>query len=1003
MALVLQPKTLYSLEDFDDDYEFGIDKTNMAIQFIETSTGTLLLKDGEIENPFFVGIDGGSLLKIEPREIYSGYKRVLFLCMKDNFELDDSLFQITEKVVKAQNFYSIGKQFVLVPATLSVLRNNIYKNRGCIVEKQHLTKLFGQTFGQSVGKSLNFDLKEIVVPIIEQNESNTKTIVALYDKPYGVENIKPILELTAHYNKSYKKPIIDQLSTILGSLKESQFWCDPTNCNINMTEDFMTRGFNYKEQTEDGTKTIFNGTVDKSNESGSQDKEIEKVISVLSNGIKKKDTDYLNFIHNSNDFVDVASALKNSQNRTYYVSIDDAKLDVKEKDLESMICSIEDESELYHTFNSLIVSKEYCHMVLNNQNVLTKVKPLFDKYCPVYKLLLGYAWQCFTIEESIMKTKSTKTNRYVFDINTANKLPVFPFTADDLSQNPYITILVNQKVLTPSTNALSLHCMEKFDEHYGVCNLEQFKWRFNLFTTGNPHKNIFEGINWDHFAVSGSIIPACLQKKSPLFNIVTLESQSEEYKWLTFFSHYYSESDIDIMCNDQSIYGFTSKTAEVIEQIKKNVPEYKEGDIEIEPIKSMLLMVSKHFYTERLAHFNEYFNYNCTVEQMMAKIGTDEMREYLYGMYYEHKSKFNSLIRKEKRNTNEYIKNFMTITPINEMKLKEITRNTTKQQDHVLDSDMCFYINDFRGPHDKIPESENYLVMKIGENIKFKVKSKKIKTIELFRSKTLDFFGMVAKFHLPCVRAYYQGNNVYMLPSCVSAMMTGVNIEYKYFAGVRDPIDIINKYRMRGFGILLSDQERKHMAYYNNHIQSFGGMFHVSGTDKDDINKMFGAKELSYRIYRPLIYTQKLLEDTYSNPQISYIKTLADLKKYYKTKYNYDENTFGFNLFTIKTINDNGSINPLKSWISKEYYMQANLLGQTQNVQPSNYQEPIKIENTLKSAVFTTGPTVTMVTNSNDEKPIKVNKTSPKQKVSKTSPKQMTKVSEISKIVKTLI
>jgi hypothetical protein len=329
----------------------------------------------------------------------------------------------------------------------------------------------------------------------------------------------------------------------------------------------------------------------------------------------------------------------------------------------------------------------------------------------------------------------------------------------------------------------------------------------------------------------------------------------------------------------------------------------------------------------------------------------------------------------------------MTITPVNEMKMKEITRNITKQQDSVLDSDMCFYINDFRGPHDKVPESDNFLVMKIGENIKFKVKSQGTKTIELFRSKTSDFFGVVAKFHLPCVRAYYQGNNVYILPTCITAMMTGINIEYKYFAGVRDPIEIINKYRMRGFSLLLSDNEKRHMAYYNNHVkESFGGMFYVAETHKDEINKMFGPRELSDKIYRPLVYTQKLPEDTYSNPPLSYIKSVSDLKRFYKTKYGYDENLYGFNLFVIKTVNDNGNINPLKSWVSKEYYHNA-----------STNTLPISVENIVQSnKPNQTMPSVNVVNSvveddDNDEKPVKVEA----KKVVKT----MVKVSDIQNVV----
>ena len=37
--------------------------------------------------------------------------------------------------------------------------------------------------------------------------------------------------------------------------------------------------------------------------------------------------------------------------------------------------------------------------------------------------------------------------------------------------------------------------------------------------------------------------------------------------------------------------------------------------------------------------------------------------------------------------------------------------------------------------------------------------------------------------------------------------MTLINIDYKYFAGSKDPIEIINKYRQRGYSLPLNDSE----------------------------------------------------------------------------------------------------------------------------------------------------------------------------------------------------
>lgn len=566
-------------------------------------------------------------------------------------------------------------------------------------------------------------------------------------------------------------------------------------------------------------------------------------------------------------------------------------------------------------------------MVINNKKVLEKVKFLFTKYAPLYKFLLGYAWACFVIEENIMKTKSTNNQRHIFDIHTANQLPnSFPFTYDDITQNPYLSIFVDQKVLNPKNNVMSLYCIKDYNG-YGVCTFDEFKWRFNLFTSGDPNKDIFDGIDWNYFAISGSVIPACLQKKSPLFDCVVGPNQREEEKWGTFFTHYYGESDIDMMCNDMSVFGFTDKTNQVVEQIKKNLPDYKEGDIEVEPIKSMLIAMTKQFFTERVSHYNEHFGTNFTADELVGQLKSGEMKEYLYLIYMEHKSKYNSIIRKSGKGSNMYIKKFMEPSGINDMNIQLVSYEVTKDaQKNLMDSEIYFYVNDFRDKDNKVPDAENYMILKIGENIKFKIRSKKMpRSIELFRSKSRDFFGVVGRFHFPCVRAYYQGNNVYMMPSCITAMMTGINIDYKYFAGVRDPIDIINKYRMRGFGVLLTENEKKHMTYYNSHIKTFGGMFHIDGENKDDVLKMFTPKEINDKLYHPLVYTMGLSEDNYNKPTHTYIKTMSDLKEYYKTKYNYNSDEFGFDLFKFKTINEYGSITPLPTWLSKAYMDMKNI------------------------------------------------------------------------------
>jgi hypothetical protein len=911
----------------DDEYNFGVNEMNMEIKFVETGSGNIFIKDNEMENPFFVGIHGGALTKLEDKEIYSKYKRVFVVCMKDSFDTTD--YKIFDRIIKKDILYSFGKNFIILKSTMSLLRNNYYKNLGCIVEKTTLHKLFGKIY--------EFENSEIIIPMFELTESTAKINLSLYDKQFGIENVKDILDLTSYYNKKYKRPVMDQLTNHLSNLRESEFWCQLRNCDINMTNAFMERTFKYKNSHDENVKmSVISTSEEKMNN------DVEKVIATLMEG-GKKDMDYLNFIHRNDVYTDIYTALQKADKRTYYINLDNTDLKIDIASLTEIVCSIDDETELYYTFNSLLVSKEYCHMVLNNSKILDKVKPLLQKYAPVYKYIFGYAWLCFIIEESIMKTKSHKDNRYVFDIGTANKLPSFPFVFDDLTQNPYLAVLVNKTLLNASKNVVGLYCIEDY-EGYGVCTLEQFKWRFNLFTSGNATKNILDGIDWKYFAVSGSVIPACLQKKSPLFDTVIQQNQLEEDKWLTFFNHYYSESDIDMMCNDQSIFGFTDKVNSVIEQIKKNIQDYTEGDIVIEPIKSMVVIVTKHFFEEKLSHYNETFGYNLTNDEMINQLGSNEMKEYLYLRYVENKTKSNTTIRRAYGNTNQYIKAFMKLSEQSDMNIQYISYEAIKMTNKSLDSDMCFYINDFRNKDNKVPEEKNFMIMKIGENIKFKIKSKKMaRCIELFRSKSQDFFGVVARFHLPCVRAYYQGDNVYILPSCITAMQTGINIDYKYFAGVRDPIDIINKYEMRGFCTLITDQEKKHKVYYNTNVKTFGGMFHIASNTKEEINKAFGPRELSDKIYQPLVYINGLSKDIYTSPNVKYVKTMEDLKRIYADKYQYQCDNFGFDLFKFKTVTDLGSVMPYASWVQKAYIDMKSMTEQTKksNVLHNDVKKPL--------------------------------------------------------------
>ncbi|MCW5950990.1 MAG: hypothetical protein KIT69_01845 [Propionibacteriaceae bacterium] len=95
---------------------------------------------------------------------------------------------------------------------------------------------------------------------------------------------------------------------------------------------------------------------------------------------------------------------------------------------------------------------------------------------------------------------------------------------------------------------------------------------------------------------------------------------------------------------------------------------------------------------------------------------------------------------------------------------------------------------------------------------KYVIYGKPIKrNIEMFCIYNKDPTALVAGFHLPCVRAYFDGNNIWAVPSFIIAAKTGLCIDYKWFSCNKRPIDIFLKYYNRGFIPILNPDELKFM------------------------------------------------------------------------------------------------------------------------------------------------------------------------------------------------
>ena len=268
-----------------------------------------------------------------------------------------------------------------------------------------------------------------------------------------------------------------------------------------------------------------------------------------------------------------------------------------------------------------------------------------------------------------------------------------------------------------------------------------------------------------------------------------------------FYNAYYSDSDLDICCNADSTIEFIESTLQFVTDLKKH--PLLDDDIDITPVKSLIIYVDPDILKLKCESGQIPFGY----DYILKELSSNKIKIYFYNMYQSEKlklaHKYSDIIG-NRIEIPEYFE-ILKLCDINNTKIFLHKTKTKIESDDII---LEYYIMD------DINKSNVFVAFR--ENLKFKIESSKIKrTIEYFHING-SFFNSIAKFHLPCVRSYYTGDNCYMLPSAITAYMTFINIDFLYFTGKYNPLEIINKYRQRGYGVILNTQERE---YYKKYMQ----------------------------------------------------------------------------------------------------------------------------------------------------------------------------------------
>lgn len=823
--------------------------------------------------------------------------------------------EIYSRSILKSKWSSYSSKLVLSETSIKVINNFDHNHNITLVNSNDVQDY--NHFG--------YDLtdKVLILPLFNVSYLNVKNYLKIYEGHYKLDDIYNIVVLNQMFSSNSKISYnsLIYMTDIIKNLEESNYWTRKYNCLLNISKKFASRTFRLTD-----TRNIKNTN-------------IEKVMKELDKD--SIENNYLTMIFSNKNFVDASSAISKNGYKLYKIA---KNCDMSNEDMTILFSKL-NETQKFHMFSNLVISKKYCHLVINNYDVLKQMTKTIDYFSDLNRYLFGYAWLRFYMEESIKKTWINKNDEFIFRINTASLLPVFPFTLDDPKSNPYIPLMVDDKMIQGNHNFggfMFFNSVEPDYQNQGITDLDGFKRRMNLFITGNSQHDIFNNLDWNEVGtgISGSIMAACLQKRHPLMNLFKGKNNYNnvsdfDLDYLRYFNEFYPEADVDVMIKSSSPYDFIKKSKSVYNQVVVNICGFNPANAEPQHVKMKTIRTVFLFINEKFIRENIVTD-DLKYEFIVSNLKEDKIVQ-LFKPYFDKKIKdfYDNLFEEYSKEEFEKIKSMHpelfedndTILQLHMSKGKKQVvdvRSPIELSEEDFDKILDDNIEEFSPEEEKCIQEQNYDDLGINISFKVKISSNHIqRELELFSIFGEDFFALVSKFHMPCVRSFYDGEDVYLTPSCISAHMTYMNLDYKYFAGSKDPIEIILKYRMRGFGTFLNRKEIDKAIKYIQQVPFWNNLYSINPENKDTIKSSLGWLGYKHKLYHPRLFNMDLFDynipyvninDGYNNVEEREPLTMQNVRQYMENNFGVKQKNFN-HMYDFKTISSCGHVEQVQKWV----------------------------------------------------------------------------------------
>ena len=557
----------------------------------------------------------------------------------------------------------------------------------------------------------------------------------------------------------------------------------------------------------------------------------------------------------------------------------------------------------FQLFFNLLVSPDYCHLILNNGDVWDMMENVVDRCKPLVRYCLFYSYLSLYLQENIKKGFLSKEDTSILTLTNACKIPNFPYLQSNINSHPAIAAahLINRKVI-PQENFYGIPSIrDKSDLTDNTLNdIRTFQDRLNIFLTGNSSKNYLINMNWDNLHITGSVIAACVPKRHPLLNLFKKTipegiTNPQDYLHHRYFCEYYGDSDVDVLINISHPIKFYEKALEFKKNLESGIEVYENINVNttMDKIRRGYFKFNHSFLEKKLIPYWIKQGKLLSLEDLLSNVTNVDYAKYYIPFYMEAREKFYEKFISKMEQEGK-IDNIREKYPFffEDIKPEDIIFNLYQKVDDRFYKVESSDIKMLEGTKPKTDEEPFYEVI---ESTKYKIHHPMINhTFELFAIPHEDPWSCINKFHMGPVRGYYDGTEVYITISALMSFHTNLSPDYRIMFGSKDPADICNKYRMRGYGVLLNKNELAQMITYSENVKYWKNLYHIDKKKPNTIKNYFSHKKINDDLFK----TRSLNSDyydkstcyvppVYDEVKMNYIESQAvlqqDLQSFCKT------------------------------------------------------------------------------------------------------------------------